>query len=313
MLVKQFKTPILLVAFNRPDVTKKIFNEIKKVKPLRLYLALDGARKGHPEDIIKIKNVLEIINQIDWDCDLKELIQDKNLGCKNAVSSAISWFFKHEEEGIILEDDCLPHPDFFNFCERMLDHHRNNVSIMAITGDNFQDGQIRGSGSYYFSKYNHVWGWATWRRAWKYYDISMSFWPVWKNSDDFNLLLSNNLEKKYWSAIFDKVFDNGIDTWDYQWTASVWFNNGLTVTPNVNLVSNIGFGLDATHTTDSTSPSSGKQTQSMTQIIHPDEVEVDITADDYVFMNALGGKNLHLKVRVIRKIKSSFRRIFGIL
>ena len=310
MSINQLSTPILLLAFNRPEITQQVFDEIKKIKPLKLYIAIDGPRETIPDDILKIQIVRNIITSIDWNCELYELIQDKNLGCKNAVSSAISWFFEHEEQGIILEDDCLPHPDFFSYCEKMLEYYKMNESVMAITGDNFQDGQVRGSGSYYFSKYNHVWGWATWSRAWKHYDKEIKFWPKWKKSGHLNQFFPTKIEKKYWSVIFDRVFVNGIDTWDYQWTACVWFNNGITVTPNVNLVSNIGFGSDATHTTDSTSPYSGKQTQSMTQIIHPDEVKVDIAADDYAFMNALGGKNLYLKARIIRKIKSYFSKIF---
>jgi hypothetical protein len=311
MSISQLSTPILLLAFNRPEVTQQVFDEIKKIKPLKLYIAIDGPREAVPDDILKIQIVRNIITNIDWNCELYELIQDKNLGCKNAVSSAISWFFEHEEQGIILEDDCLPHPDFFSYCETMLDYYKMNEGVMAITGDNFQDGQVRGSGSYYFSKYNHVWGWATWRRAWKHYDKEIKFWPKWEKSQHLNNLFSTKIEKKYWSAIFDKVFLNGIDTWDYQWTACIWLNDGITVTPNVNLVSNIGFGSDATHTTNSADLGAGVKTQPMSQIIHPESVMVDIEADKHVFMNVLGGKNLYLKAKVIRKFKLYINKIFS--
>ena len=305
-----FEVPILLIAFNRPETTRLVFSEIRKRKPSRLYVAADGPRRQRKHETSKTQEVREIMTNIDWDCKLIKLFHDENLGCKNAVSKAISWFFEHEEEGIILEDDCLPHPDFFIYCEQMLDYHRDNKSIMAITGDNFQDGQIRGSGSYYFSKYIHVWGWASWRQAWQDYDKEMSFWPAWKKSQHIKRLMLNSVEKKHWSRVFDTAYENRIDTWDYQWLASIWFNNGLTVTPNVNLVSNIGFGVDATHTHDEENPSSEIKTQSIGKIIHPDLVKVDTAADEYVFLNALGGKNLFLKARVVRKINSLFRDFF---
>jgi len=309
MSISKFNTPILFLAFNRPEVTQQVFDEIKKIKPSKLYISLDGPREGVSDDIPKIQKVRNIISNIDWDCSVYRLIQDKNLGCKNAVSSAISWFFEHEEQGIILEDDCLPHPDFFRYCETMLDYYKTDKSVMAITGDNFQDGKIRGSGSYYFSKYNHVWGWATWRSAWNHYDKEIKFWPKWKKSQHLNQLFSTKIEKKYWSIIFDKVFANGIDTWDYQWTACIWFNNGITVTPNVNLVSNIGFGADATHTTNAADLGSGKKTLPMTRIVHPESIKVDMAADDHVFMNVLGGKNLFLKAKLISKIKFYYRKL----
>ena len=156
------QTPVLFLIFNRPDTTEKVFDAIRAAKPLRLYVASDGPRANQSGEDQIVNKVREISTSVDWSCEVKTLFQKENLGCKKAVSKGITWFFEQEKQGIILEDDCLPHPDFFVFCENLLEHYADNKHVWAITGDNFQNGQKRGEGSYYFSRYNHVWGWASW-------------------------------------------------------------------------------------------------------------------------------------------------------
>lgn len=158
---KPLKTAVLFLVFNRPETTKTVFEAIRKAKPKRLYIAADGPRKHREGENEKVSSVRQIVTYVDWPCDVKTLFRDENLGCKSAVSGAITWFFNHEEEGIILEDDCLPHPDFFPFCESLLKRYANDERIWVITGNNFQNGIQRGEASYYFSRYNHVWGWAS--------------------------------------------------------------------------------------------------------------------------------------------------------
>lgn len=218
MKEKNFNTPVLFIVFNRPDTTDMVFAEIKKIRPKRLFIAADGPRKNVPEDYKKCAQTREIIKKIDWSCDVKTLFQKENLGCGYGVSTAINWFFDNAEEGIILEDDCVPDKSFFYFCQELLEKYRNNKKIMHISGDNFQYGKKRGWSSYYFSEYTHIWGWATWRRAWKFFD--------------FNCV---SLEQK-------------ISNWDKQWYLSVRNKKGLAILPNVNLVSNIGIGDNSTHT-----------------------------------------------------------------
>ena len=167
-------TPLLFIIFNRPDVTLRVFNELKKQKPKYLFIAADGPRAGFEDDIDKCKRVREVVlNEIDWDCEVKTLFRDLNLGCGHAVSGAIDWFFENVEKGIILEDDCLPNKSFFYFCENLLESYKENDEVFAISGANFQDKKI-GKASYFFSKYLYVWGWATWRRAWENYDFDLS-------------------------------------------------------------------------------------------------------------------------------------------
>ena len=185
-----FKTAVLFLVFNRPDTTLKIFNAIRDLKPSRLYLASDGPRKNIDGEKEKVDIVRKIVTAVDWDCDVKTLFREKNLGCGVGVSEAITWFFQNEKEGIILEDDDLPHPDFFIFCESMLDRYRNNHEILTISGNNFQNGNIRGEASYYFSKYFHSWGWASWRRSWEIYSREILFWPQWKKSIEWKKKIS---------------------------------------------------------------------------------------------------------------------------
>jgi hypothetical protein len=209
MANSNFDTPILFLIFNRPDTTQKVFNEIRKIKPRQLFVAADGPREDHPEDKEKCEQTRKIIDQVDWDCEVKTLFRDKNLGCKHAVSGAINWFFKNVEQGIILEDDCLPDQSFFGFCQELLNKYKNNKQIFNISGNNFQDGMWRGDGSYYFSKYFHCWGWATWADRWQnYFDIKMKNYPKFKEEKRIKELFSSKREIKFRMKNFENVYNN---------------------------------------------------------------------------------------------------------
>ena len=264
-----------------------------------MYIAADGPREDFFEDITKVNKVREIVTAVNWNCEVKTLFHDNNLGCKNAVSSSINWFFEHEEQGIILEDDCLPHPDFFRFCDVLLDLYKNDDRVWVITGNNFQNGIKRGKGSYYFSRYNHVWGWATWRRAWKHYQGDISFWSNWKKSKDWKNKLPDRIERRNWQKIFNQVYKGNINSWAYPWTACVWYHGGLTATPNVNLVSNIGFGSDSTHTKNKESSFTFMSTESIGTIRHPSEVVLNYAADRYTFDHHFGGSMQRLPLSII--------------
>ena len=308
--MNKINTPLLFIVFNRPDLTKKVFEKIRQAKPPKLYIACDGPRVGHDGEKEKVDQVREIAGKVDWQCELKTLFQNNNLGCKKGCLTAINWFFENEEKGIILEDDCLPHLDFFNFCEILLDRYFNDDRVSFITGDNFQDGNLRGDASYYFSKYINLWGWATWRRSWIKYDVgNMKFWPEWSKSKDFGDKMIDNVEKKYWKNIFNLMYLEKIDTWCYPLSASVWYNGGLTVTPNVNLVSNIGFGDGATHTTFENDKYSNMSVQSIGNLKHPIKIEQNLEADKWTFNNHYGGKNLRFPTNLV----FHFRRIMNFL
>jgi len=299
------KTAVLFLVFNRPDTTAQVFDAIRKAKPPRLYVAADGPRADRVGEKEKVARVREIATAVDWPCEVKTLFREENLGCKYAVSGGITWFFEHEEQGIILEDDCLPHPDFFMFCETLLDRYATDKRVWVITGDNFQNGVRRGEASYYFSRYNHVWGWASWRRAWQKADMDIRFWLEWKTSPAWSEFWPDSVARKYWEKIFDRMYRAEIDTWDYPWTASVWYHGGLTATPNVNLVSNIGFGPDSTHTAFADSPLAGMATKSISEIRHPAAVEQDAVADRYVFDHTFGGHALRFPLSLLHILRRS--------
>lgn len=238
------KTAVLFLVFNRPHNTAHVFEAIRRTRPPRLYIAADGPRRNRPDDVEKVKAVREyLMSHVDWDCEVKTLLREENLGCKHAVSSAITWFFDNEEMGIILEDDCLPSQSFFRFCEELLERFKEDSRVMKIAGYSLLDGRIEYPFSYYFGHIGFSWGWASWRRAWKHFDLGMSDWP------DFKALAVHRVYPftKMRNRTFEQTFQGKIDTWDYQWDYAVAKNHGLSVIPVRSLVRNIGFGKDATH------------------------------------------------------------------
>jgi hypothetical protein len=291
---KQLNTAILFIVFNRPAVTSKVFEVIKKIKPKRLYVSSDGPRLNKSNEIEKVKLVRQIITAVNWPCEVKNLFNEHNLGMTIAESKAMSWFFKNEQEGIILEDDTLPHLDFFSFCEKLLYKYRNNEKVLSISGVNFHNGIKYGSQSYYFSKYFSGWGWASWRRTWDCYDQKIKFWPKWKVSEDWINKFPDKIERKYWRKIFDKMYLNQIDTWDYSFVASMWHKGGVHISPNVNLISNIGFGKSATNTTNVNDRRGNVPLSSIGNLVHPTEIERCKLADKYIFDYIYGGGKLRM-------------------
>ncbi|MGL5793016.1 MAG: glycosyltransferase family 2 protein, partial [Waterburya sp.] len=220
--------------------------------------------------------------RVDWDCEVLKNYSEINLGCKKRVSSGIDWVFDNVEEAIFLEDDTLPHPTFFRFCEEMLDYYRHDSRITTISGDNLQFGQKRSEYSYFFSRYPVMWGWASWRRAWQHYDVEMKFWPEVKAKHLLRDILIDPEAVKDWIGIFDSTYDDQIPTWDFQWTLACWLQNGLSITPNVNLVSNIGFGQESTNTTENNSRHSNIPRQAIEfPLKHPQFMIRDTQADKF--------------------------------
>lgn len=243
-----FDVPVLLMIYNRPEQTKKVFEQIQRLKPQRLFISADGPCEGQH---VASNEARKVVNDVDWGCKVYKKFSDKNMGCRVAVSSAIDWFFEHVEKGIILEDDTLPHISFFNYCRELLDFYKEDTRVMHIAGTN------RGCDSdmpysYYFSSYVQIWGWATWRRAWKKYDVNMCEWPNLRNRLKNYIFDHDECNKRFKN--FERVYNGEIDTWDYQWHLSVLQNHGLAVIPRVNMISNIGFGVNATHTKDINNP-----------------------------------------------------------
>jgi ubiquinone/menaquinone biosynthesis C-methylase UbiE len=278
-----FDIPILFLVFNRLDTTKQVFEMIQKVAPRKLYLASDGPRNNRVGEKEKVREVRDYVSKsIDWNCEVKTLFRDNNLGCGEAVSGAITWFFENEEMGIILEDDCLPHMDFFGFCAILLKKYRDNENIGAISGTSFIQNKFKSKYSYYFGKYGGIWGWATWRRAWKGYKIDMSLLEETFIEQKINNTFKKSKERNYWKSLYKNKIQT-IDFWDYQWCFHIWSNNRFSISPYTNLISNIGFGKGATHTVDTDSNLSALKTQSIFPIIYPLEIIIDDKIDKYIF------------------------------
>lgn len=297
-----FSTPIGFLIFNRPDLTEQVFAAIAKIKPKKLFVIADGPR--FPAEEEKCRKTRSIIEKVDWDCDLKTDFSEVNLGCGRREASGFDWVFSQVEEAIFLEDDTLPSQSFFHYCQVMLERYRDDERIMHISGDNSL-GQVRNTYSYFFSKYGHGWGWASWRRAWKHYDYYMKSWPEFKESGLLNQVCDNPYEVKYWTKIFDQMHADPqvLDTWDYQWTYACFSQNGLAIEPNDNLISNIGFKRpDAAHTVGD-SPRSKYATIEISEINHPPFVVRDHEADAYTFDEIFDGKKLRAMDTPIGKLK----------
>lgn len=243
--------PVLILGFNRPSRLSGLIERLRTVKPERVYVSIDGPR-DRPGEFDLVQDTRDRIEEIDWPCDVRRRIHPTNLGCGVAVSSAIDWMFETEERGLILEDDILPAPDFFPFCEEMLKRYENDPRIFCVTGCNFvPPDQLNLHQSYRYSRFPMVWGWGTWRRAWSKYRFNVAKWHrnitfkrLWESAG------STPAATLYWSLMFQLVAMNKIDTWDYQVVLAAFRANGLTVAPNRTLIRNLGFGEDATHTKD---------------------------------------------------------------
>ena len=281
-------TPVLFLAFNRFEVAQEVFFAIRKAKPLKLYFAVDGARESHAGEKEKVDEIRSfVLNNIDWECEVKTLIRKENLGCKNAISSAIDWVFENEDTAIILEDDCVPSSSFFIFCQELLEKYNDNESIMHIGGSNFQDGILRGNASYYFSAITGIWGWATWKRSWAQYNPNADGAKDFIDSRRINKLLTARKTRKFWSRRFLAIESgNNKSGWDIPWAYSVIECAGLCITPNKNLISNVGFSASATHAFDENSFFSRVPTEELENIVHQDYIAIDHEADNYVTMKA---------------------------
>ena len=297
------KTPVAFIIFNRPDTTKRVFDAIRQAKPPKLFVIADGPRADRSGEAEKCAAARSIIDGVDWECEVLTNYSDVNLGCKVRVSSGLDWVFSEVEESIILEDDCLPHSTFFPFCEELLDYYRNDQRIMVVSGCNFQFGSNHNDYSYYFSHYAHIWGWASWRRVWQNYDVDMKLWKEIRDCGLLKSVLKETKLLKHWNKIFQDTYNGLVDTWDYQLAFTLWSQNGLTILSNSNLVSNIGFREDATHTTKENSNVANIPTEAVDfPLKHPSFMMSNIQADEYtekLFFNSSLVNRIKLKITSI--------------
>jgi hypothetical protein len=277
-LDREFDVPILFLVFNRPDLTEIVLERIRSIRPKRLFICADGPRAEVATDGPLVAQVRQLVERIDWPCEVEKRYHEINQGCLPAVSNGISWFFEHVERGIIIEDDCLPDPTFFPYCQALLERYADREEVMHIGGTNPLPPYLQ-STSFYFSKYNRIWGWATWRRAWQHFDATLSFWPEVKAKGAHERFFDDPLERQYWESRWDQIYAGARDTWDYQWFLCRLLH-GIAIVPMANLVSNLGFRLDAVHTKDPNSVLAQRPCFPLPEPLqYPSEVRVDTHLD----------------------------------
>lgn len=282
-----FDVPILFIVFTRLDTTQQVFQRIKQIRPKRLYVASDGARKdkkGEAEKVIEVREYLE--KNIDWPCELITRYQQKNLGCKYNPQGAISWFFEQEEMGIILEDDCLPSLSFFSYCKDLLEKYKDDLRVWGVSGTNLQP-DILVENSYYFSEFFMTWGWASWRNRWKRHEEMLKDFPSYLNDSLVLKKLKNTTANKKMVHRAKISFEDKLDAWDYQWIFSCFANNALLATPTKNLIQNIGFGDGATHTSGARG-NQVKENEIEFPLKHPLIIHANQAIDNSFFIRIFG-------------------------
>ncbi|HKX31761.1 MAG TPA: glycosyltransferase family 2 protein [Blastocatellia bacterium] len=277
------KTPVALIIFNRPDCTARVLEAIARERPEKLLVIADGPRPNRPDDVERCEATRALIERVDWSCEVLTNYSDHNLGCKLRPQTGVDWVFEQCEEALIFEDDCLPHPSFFPFCEELLERYRDDERVMMVGGVNFLGRWRTPSQSYYFSYLGATWGWASWRRAWRLNDPELKGWPQILEARILEHLFPNPRHSAYWKDIFQQVYDGRLDdVWDYQWLLSCWINSGFRIFPEVNLISNIGFRDDATHTFGD-SPVSNMAVSALTwPLEHPEFMTRSVQADTLI-------------------------------
>lgn len=279
--MNHLNVPVLLTGFNRADFFIQSLISLRELGLKQIFIALDGPRPNHEHDIAESEKIRKFLHETkSWSINMEYLVRKENLGCRYAMQEAITWFFEHVEAGIILEDDCTFHPDFIPFASEMLERFSDNPEIMHISGSNFQKGQRFGNESYYFSAMPHIWGWATWRRAWKRYDENIDL----KVLDQLEGYFNNKKDINRFKREFSKAISGKLDTWGYRWINSIWKHKGLCITPSVNLITNIGFGENATHTKQEKSSLNKMPIRSLDMpFVHPHEQEINYKADNLLY------------------------------
>ena len=280
-------TPIAIIFFRRPEILSGLLKVLAFVRPKRLFAICDGPYDDESAKLVS--ECKELIDNIGWECTIEKNYSEVNLGLRGRFDSGLDWFFERNEGGIVLEDDVLPDLSFFEYAATLLERYRNDADVLQIGGLNFQNGIRRTkNGGYYFSSYAHSWAFATWRRAWRLHEKTMSDWP----HDGLKVLQrqfgSDIHSINYWKFILDKHFKSPNDTWDYPWQYTIWRNNGKCCIPEVNLIKNVGFGPDAIHTKDPNGPGMNKNTFRLTSFTAPSEKSINRLADQYTLRHIYG-------------------------
>lgn len=308
-------TPVVLIPFIRPEKTRRVFNEISKAQPEKLFILSDGGR--NEAEWLKVNAIREMIDrEVGWPCQVFKRYPEKNLGCRDNIASGISWVFEQVEEAIILEDDCLPEQTFFRFCQELLEKYRHEPRVTNINGTNLavRDPKFKCADSYYFSNIDMTWGWATWRRAWQHYDVNMKKWPEWKKNGLLQHVLGNAERADYYEALFDRYYTGTVDAWPGQWILDRWALHSLSIAPRNNLVTNIGFDEESSHgMTDSKDIRANIPTTPIAfPLKHPAAIVAHKEADDFVFHHGVR-VNYYLKHKILWLLRHRLPGLYQLL
>ena len=298
--VLSYATPVALFVFNRPATTRRVLEAVRAVRPRTLLVVADGPRDEDPTDAALVAETRALFRTIDWDCDLRTNFSERNLGLRARFASGFEWIFGQVDEAVMLEDDCLPHPSFFPYCEELLDRHRQNERVMFIGGTN-PDRHIYGDGSYFFARSMWVWGWATWKRAWQHFDIGVGTWPEFEASRTIDRISPYKRLRRGYSTIFKRAYAGDWPNWDVQATYTVWSRDGVCVVPNGNLVRNIGFGAEATNTKSGPDDLVHLEFRPLDRIDHPSDETIRVDYDIKTYDTYASWMNHEAKVAAVEK------------
>ena len=274
------KTAVALILFRRPEETAMVFERIREARPEKLLVIADGPRPGNAEDERECERARAVVDGVDWPCEVMRNFADENLGLKRRIPSGLDWVFEQVEEAIILEDDCLPHPSFFPYCEELLERYRDDERVIHISGSQLLPEPPK-EWSYHFSRGPAIWGWATWRRAWRLFDVELTDWHAMtrrQRKARLREMFEEPAEQRHWGFVWDSSRE--IDNWDAQWSYAALSRGLLAIHPNRNMISNIGFGDEATNATADPLGIAARPLQGISfPLEHPPEVVRNVEAD----------------------------------
>lgn len=305
---------VVLLAFNRPEATRRVMGALRQQRPARLLVAVDGPRREVPEDCAAVAQVREIVDQVDWPCEVSTRFSDTNLGCRYGPESAITWAFEQVDRAVVLEDDCVPTADFFRFSAELLERFADDQRIMGIGGHRWEFPDVAEGPSYFFSRYAATWGWATWADRWRRVDRALSDWPTVRTSRWLADLLADPWATQYWTGVFDQMME-GRDAWDYAVQYSLWRSDGLWVRPSVGMIQNIGFGPDATHTLVSGHPAGRAAGAMAFPLHHPTDRTADRRTDaaiEWVAHSGIRARQLSHAAQMIARRRSTIPEPSGV-
>lgn len=291
-------TAVAIFIYKRPENLEAIISVLKEFHPARILLIADGPK--NKSEALVVKNTREKIESlIDWPCQVYKNYSLVNMGLKERFKTGIDWVFNHCDKAIFIEDDCIPNYTFFEFCTELLEKYIDDKRVMTISGNNFEFGKGKSKDSYHFSQYPHVWGWATWKRAWADYDSDISDWPSLRNTPWLRIVLGGFIISKFWKYIFDRLYASKINTWDYQLAYASWKTGSLHIVPSINLVSNVGYGRESTNIKHKNKTLYVPARPIHFPLIHPKQIiankEADRLVDNLVYVHPIGKVSLLIK------------------